>query len=307
MGVNEGSTGTGVTGGEGSTGSEGAAQISVEQAGVADILSDMIDQVSSSPPKNDQEKEREDGVDQDQERAKRASKQDKKEEAGESKEEGKEDKTEDDKVDKGEGEKKTDEEDKDEVIRQLREQLANKESSAEKIDDTTKEEKIVIPDFTGDFFENDAEYDKAFEDKATMNNVLKKVYTRGVEATLKVMPKVIEGLVQSQFVMYNAANGFFQRNPELKGYTEFVTKVANEITSKEPALKLNEVFGDEQNPGKLATEVKKRLALKDKAIKKEEKKEQQRPAFVKGGGARVKEEQPIELNGVEKEIAELII
>jgi hypothetical protein len=211
-------------------------------------------------------------------------------------------------ADSGEGE----EDEKDKVIRELREELAragNKDIVADKdiVQEQKQDEPVKVPDFIGEFVDSDEEYDKAFEKREAFNEVLKKVHTRAVETTLKLIPQVIDNVVKSQVVMYTKATEFFGRNRDLKEYSGYIAKVANEIASKDPSLSLDDIFGTEGDPGKLAVEVRKALKLKGNVIKKEAEKVKERPAFIKqGGGVRIKPEVVPIKSGIEAEIGDLI-
>lgn len=264
---------------------------------VADMISDIIGNVSvptekvATEKKEEKEEVKEDG---DKEKGEES-----KEESGEP----------EPKSETGEEEGKEVADDKDEIINQLREQLAAL-SGVQEVNKDGNESNIANVDIedvpVGDFFKSDEEYDKAFEDKKVMNEVLKRVHVKAVESTMKAIPQIIDNVVRNQVIVYSKAADFFRRNPALRQYSQFVSKVANDVSAKDPTLTLDDIFGNDEKEGKLAAETKTRLAIKDKTVKKEENKERERPAFVKGGGARIKADVKPVLQGIEREIADLL-
>jgi hypothetical protein len=159
-----------------------------------------------------------------------------------------------------------------------------------------------------DFIADDKEFDDAFEKKEAMNKVLQKVMAKSIETVLVAMPKVIDKVVRNQVLVYAKSIEFWNRNKDLKEHAKFVGEVINDMIGKDPSLKLDDLFGTDGKPGKLDTEARARLASKGKAKQKEVKKEEQRerPAFVKGAGARVPVAKVPDMTPLEADIKDLI-
>mgnify|MGYP000925475385 CR=1 FL=1 len=201
--------------------------------------------------------------------------------------------------------------DKDSVIEELRRQIAElqAEIGTQKTEQPKEAEqpKTVIEPVP--FFENDEEYDKAFEDRKTMEKVLHRVHTKAVESVLTAIPQIVDNVVKMQVAVNMRAADFYSRNKDLKPYAGFVGKVANDLVGKNPSVTMDDLFGNDEQEGLLGKEVRKRLALKRKAEKagNVQQPQKERPAFIKKpAGARVKEEKEPNLSPIERQIMDLL-
>ena len=198
---------------------------------------------------------------------------------------------------------------KDAVISSLQQQLA---ALTAKIDQLTSgkpaETKAEVPaakpvEFKGEFFDTPEEYNKAFEDQATMNKVLAKVAQATAQTILSNLPQVVGNIVKSQVEVQGKVKDFFDTNKDLTAHRQFVGFVSNDLMGKNPGWTMDKLFGE------LGKEVRTRIGLKQTA----DKGGRRAPAggeagFTpqRGGSARQPAAKSEALEGLQKEINDLI-
>lgn len=214
---------------------------------------------------------------------------DKKEEKVDKKEDKKEEKREDKKEDKKE-DKSTDSELKDLILslqNEIKELKANKgdvkEDKKDAPVDPIEEEINKTKDLVAEFFEDDKEFDGIIEDKAAMNKVLARVQHKTIERVLRAIPAILTNTINTQVAVAMKSAEFYRENEDLVQHAKFVEEVANDLSSKNPAWTMGQIFD------KLAEEVRTRKGL-EKRAKKEDKKDSQdkkeKPGFAKAGSSR---------------------
>ena len=159
-------------------------------------------------------------------------------------------------------------------------------------------------EFKGDFFDNADEYNKAFEDQATMNKVLSKVSRATAQIILSNLPKVVTNLVKSQVEVQSNIKEFFTSNKDLEAHRQFVGFVSNDLMGKNPDWTVTKLFGE------LGKEVRTRIGLKQVADKGGKPSGNPRTpgGFVppKAGGSRQSAAKQEDLTAQQKEINDLI-
>jgi hypothetical protein len=164
-----------------------------------------------------------------------------------------------------------------------------------------KPEEKPVP-FTGEFFESKEEFDKSFEDQASMNKVLSKVSVATAQRILANLPKVVDNIVRQQVEVQGQIKDFFAANKDLAKHKQFVSYVANDLGGKNPSWTVSKLFTE------LGGEVRKRIGLKAQAGgAAPESKPTGKGAFPPTGkGARPPVKKPEQLTKLEKEINDLI-
>lgn len=197
-------------------------------------------------------------------------------------------------------------EDKDQIIANLRSQLADKDKKADKKETPTTEAPIVVgeQDFLGDLDPTDMTKDE-------FNKLLNKVYADGVQFSIKTlkssMPSEITATVETIERMRKINEKFYESHEDLKGFPKIVSQVFSELVAINPSRTVEEVLKD------TATEARKRLGLptnpkpKDKS---EDKKGGNRPGgpppkLPQKGGNSSRGNVSKKLTGTEAEIAEM--
>jgi hypothetical protein len=217
---------------------------------------------------------------------------------GDEKEEKESSKPEEREMDKKEEDKKEDkkeekeEKKEDSGIAALLEKIAALESTVANLKDGKKEEKKEATEKKeGEkeegtrpailYLQDEAEYDKIFDDKEAFETVLRRVAANAKEETLKTIPNIITNIVATQVPLIVKINEFYKSNSDLRGNEKFVGDVANDLMSKNPGWSQDKLFEE------LSGEVKKRLSKVEDGKKKVARKEGEGPGFAgKGSGAR---------------------
>lgn len=140
------------------------------------------------------------------------------------------------------------------------------------------------------------DFQASLENKQVFEKILTQVRDQAVERTVQSVPQLVQTMIKQQLYLNELSREFYRANEDLAGIRPFVGVVANEIASKNPGLKPEEVLE------KTAIEVRTRLAMKAKAT-------QQSPSGPGPGlpnpGNRPKPSKPT-LTGLEKELADLM-
>lgn len=190
---------------------------------------------------------------------------------------------------------------KDKLITTLQTQMAEISAKLEAITGKVEkppEEAKPVPEFKGDFFESDEEYNNSFEKKDVQNKVLSRVATAAAQQILTGLPKVVSNIVKSQVEVTTKVNSFFADNKDLLAHREFVGFVSNDLQGKNPSWTLDKLFGE------LGKEVRTRIGLAQATKTPLPGKGGFPPA--KGGGARLPGKKTETLTSLEKEIDDLI-
>jgi hypothetical protein len=140
------------------------------------------------------------------------------------------------------------------------------------------------------------DFQSSLENKQVFEKILTQVRDQAVERTVQSVPQLVQTMIKQQLYLNELSREFYRANEDLAGIRPFVGVVANEIASKNPGLKPEEVLE------KTAIEVRTRLAMKARAT-------QQSPSGPGPGlpnpGNRSKPTKPT-LTGLEKELADLM-
>ena len=140
------------------------------------------------------------------------------------------------------------------------------------------------------------DFQASLENKQVFEKILTQVRDQAVERTVQSVPQLVQTMIKQQLYLNELSREFYRANEDLAGIRPFVGVVANEIASKNPGLKPEEVLE------KTAIEVRTRLAMKARAT-------QQSPSGPGPGlpnpGNRSKPTKPT-LTGLEKELADLM-
>lgn len=103
---------------------------------------------------------------------------------------------------------------------------------------------------------SDEDFQASLENKAVLEKLLTTVRDQAVERTVQSIPQLVTSMIKQQLYLNEMSREFYQANEDLAGMRPFVGVVANEIASKNPGLKPEEVLD------RTAVEVRKRLQMK---------------------------------------------
>jgi hypothetical protein len=92
----------------------------------------------------------------------------------------------------------------------------------------------IVPDKVE--FVDDKTFDAMFQDRTVLNEVLSKVYQKGLEDALRHMPSAVGVQVTQQVALATAAREFFANNPDLDAYRPYVAHVAARVEAENPDL-----------------------------------------------------------------------
>jgi hypothetical protein len=160
-------------------------------------------------------------------------------------------------------------------------------------------EKVEVA--TEDFFENQEEYDKAFEDKKVMGKVLARVKSAGAQEAMRAIPSIVNNVIKQSVPIILKTEKFFDDNKDLadSDKRKFVGYVANDLSGKNPDWNLDKLFTE------LGKEVRSRLGLKDVAQQKVTA-TGLKPAFARGSGGRKPTEVQPDLSSMESQILDIL-
>lgn len=190
---------------------------------------------------------------------------------------------------------------KDEVIKQLREEvnrLSQGEPEAGQREQPEREEpegeqreepEEQTLEFEGQEFVTEEEFDEIIQDRNKLNEVLNKVAFQSAkaarEAVLRQVPEVVSKTTNRQMSVRQAVQNFYQENPDLQEYGSYVGHIANRIKAENPDLGMNDILS------KAGQEARSKLNIQKKAKEQEEERRnednpQEGPAFAKRGTGR---------------------
>lgn len=157
-------------------------------------------------------------------------------------------------------------EDKDSIIESLRKRINELESrkSEPEPEPTTPKTTITEPlkieprDFIGD-----EDIDELISDKDKLNNLLNTVYSQGIENARKLIsehvllsiPEIVRTNVSVMEDLRKTSEKFYDENRDLAPFKKVVASVFEELASKNPDKKYQDILND------VATESRKRLEL----------------------------------------------
>ena len=107
---------------------------------------------------------------------------------------------------------------------------------------------------------SDEDFQASLENKGVFEKLLTTVRDQAVERTVQSIPQLVTSMIKQQLYLNELSREFYQANEDLAGIRPFVGVVANEIASKNPGLKPEEVLAQ------TAVAVRQRMALKSKAV-----------------------------------------
>jgi len=144
------------------------------------------------------------------------------------------------------------------------------------------------------------------EEASSLNEMLNRVYDRAREDTIREIPELVEKTQERQQTMQQAVQSFYEDNPELREYKDYVSHKANEIQAENPDMDVEDLMEE------TAKRAKQGLKLKEKAEETEQNRREKEeatdndPAFApKARGERGGSGQD-NRSGQQKQIDELI-
>lgn len=156
---------------------------------------------------------------------------------------------------------------KDQIIADLREELAKKEPE----DKTTKAPTTEVPlaldeqDFVGDI-----DMDEVSRDPKELNKLLNSVYQKAVtdtrkvlgEGVLRTIPDIVKTNITMMTNLKKASDKFYVDNKDLEPFKKVVSAVFEDVAAENPDKRFDEILND------VAGESRKRLGLQRKAENK---------------------------------------
>lgn len=105
---------------------------------------------------------------------------------------------------------------------------------------------------------SDEDFQASLENKNVFEKLLTSVRDQAVERTVQSIPQLVTSMIKQQLYLNELSREFYQANEDLAGIRPFVGVVANEISSKNPGLKPEEVLAQ------TAVAVRQRMAMKSR-------------------------------------------
>jgi len=112
------------------------------------------------------------------------------------------------------------------------------------------------------FFKDEEALDEVLTDVKSANEFFGNVLKKGQEQVLRSLPTLVGKMIEKRTVLQSAALAFYKGNEDLRPYGKLVELVTTQLASEDPNKPIDELLGD------VAVEVRTRLNLKKKAIKK---------------------------------------
>lgn len=107
---------------------------------------------------------------------------------------------------------------------------------------------------------SDEDFQASLENKGVFEKLLTTVRDQAVERTVQSIPQLVSNMIKQQLYLNELSREFYQANEDLAGIRPFVGVVANEIASKNPGLKPEEVLAQ------TAVAVRQKMALKTNTL-----------------------------------------
>jgi len=145
----------------------------------------------------------------------------------------------------------------------------------EKKDDGKKENKDDVPVLEDvEFKISDEDYDAALSSREKFEEVVgghvSNVAAKLQQQVVSELPAIINNLVSQQVAMQQTITTFYDENPDLADYKQFVGFIANNLRQENPELSLEDLLM------KAAETSRKKLIMAEKIEKKEKKKDKPR-------------------------------
>ncbi len=200
-----------------------------------------------------------------------------------------------------------DPDERDQVIVELREKLAEKESAIEKVSEKEKEdekEDETELTFEEQDFLGDLDIDDVMESKDSLNKLLQIVYTKGITETRKVLgehvlreiPSIVQSNIAIMEELAKTRKEFYEENPDLEPFKKVVATVFEEVAAESPDKNAKELLEE------VGKEARKRLELhKDVTSTKSEKKP---PKLPEKKTSRTSKDKP-DVSGLETELSDM--
>ena len=93
-----------------------------------------------------------------------------------------------------------------------------------------------------DFLEGIEDFDDVISNKESFNQLLNRVYSKGVEDSLGRASSVVTPVVDNQIKYNNFVNDFFSKRPDVAKYQDYFYSVADSIRSSNPSITIGELF-----------------------------------------------------------------
>lgn len=160
-----------------------------------------------------------------------------------------------------------------------------------------EEEKVDAPSLDlpegGVFFESEEDLDEMLTDVNKANEFFGNVLAKGQEQVLRALPQLVTKMIEKRAVLQEEALSFYKENEDLRPYGKFVGLVTTELAAEDPTKSIDNLLKD------VAVEVRKRLKMKKKAVRKKNSALVDKKSNVRRSGGR--------LTDLEKEVADLMI
>ena len=115
----------------------------------------------------------------------------------------------------------------------------------------------------------------ALYDAEKMTELLNNVAVAVREQSLRAIPKIVDSTVTRQTALRNAADNFYNSNPELAAHKDYVTYVVQQVEGAHPDWTLAQVLEE------TATRAKASLGIRQQAVDRENERTS-KPAFAQG-------------------------
>lgn len=91
---------------------------------------------------------------------------------------------------------------------------------------------------------SEEEYDNVFSSKDELNKLLNKVFYYGQQASLRQVAPIVQNQVEQKILLTMKAKEFYERNPALNEYRNFVAACMQEIASDNPQMDWDTLFNE---------------------------------------------------------------
>jgi len=140
-----------------------------------------------------------------------------------------------------------------------------------------------------------------------LNNVLNTVLKKGIEIgknvstehMLRSIPPVMQNVVSQQFSLKDATDKFYRDNEDLTAHKKLMALQAQELGSKNPNWKLDQLFKESGDA------VRKTLGLKEQAKKVKKDEKVKKPSFPRNTKSKKKAEEKPKMTPLQDEIAKM--
>lgn len=193
------------------------------------------------------------------------------------------------------------------TIQDLKAKLLKDESSDE---DITEEEEFLSTEATEIDLFSEVTYEEAVDNKESftkfMMNLVKKVQEVTKESIYKDIPKVVSKYTNQQVTAKTEADNFYKNNPELADFKKDVAAAATLIASTKPGLKKEDFFNEVADYVRYTKKLEKTAKENENAANGKMKKNQKPALNNKSAGKTTRLVSVPELEGIEKEIGDML-